>query len=127
VEWLGYVPHGEIKHYLAHAHLGVVPGRYTRQYGNPGLTTKLFEYLLMGLPVLSVDYPHRRVYIEKSQCGLTVGAEDVRAHADAILWFSRHPEERNRMGARGQAMVLDHYTWEKEAVRLLQFYDQILR
>lgn len=127
VKWLGYVPHREIKHYLANAHVGLVPGRYTRQYGNPGLTTKLFEYLLMGLPVLSVDYPHRRVYIEESRCGLTVGAEDVSAQADAILWFSRHPKERNRMGARGQAMVLDHYTWETEAGRLLQFYQQILR
>lgn len=126
VKWLGYVPPDRIKHYLANAHVGLVPGRYTQQYRNPGLTTKLFEYLLMGLPVLTVDYPHRRVYVEESQCGLVVPTEDVEAHVDAILWFRDHPEEARAMGERGRAMVLDHYTWDRERRRLLNFYDQII-
>lgn len=126
VKWLGYIPPQEIKHYLANAHVGLAPGRYTRQYGNPGLTTKLFEYLLMGLPVLSVDYPHRRVYVEESQCGLIVPAEDIKAHVDAILWFQDHPQEARAMGARGRAMVLNQYIWEQQRTRLLQFYNEIL-
>ncbi len=126
VQWLGYIPPHELKHYLANADVGLVPGLYTSQYKNPGLTTKLFEYLLMGLPVLSVDYPHRRIYIEESDCGIVVEAEDVQAHVDAILWFARHPEERRAMGERGQAMVKDHYIWEAEAHHLLEFYEQIV-
>jgi glycosyltransferase involved in cell wall biosynthesis len=126
VKWIGYIPPHELEHYLANADVGLVPGLYTPQYKNPGLTTKLFEYLLMGLPVLSVDYPHRRIYIEESKCGLVVEAEDVQAHVEAILWFYRHPQEGQSMGARGQAMVKDHYIWEKEAVHLIEFYKQIV-
>jgi hypothetical protein len=126
VQWLGYIPPNEIKHYLANADVGLVSGLYTPQYKNPGLTTKLFEYLLMGLPVLSVDYPHRRIYIEESDCGIVVEAEDVQAHVEAILWFDQHPEERQAMGERGQAMVKDHYIWEAEAKHLLEFYKQIV-
>ena len=126
VRWVGYVPHPDIKNYLAQSDVGLVPGLYTPQYSNPGLTTKLFEYLLCGLAVLSVDYPHRRVYIEESNCGLTVPAEDVQAHADAILWLRDHPAEREAMGQRGREMVLDRYTWQREQERLLDFYAQVV-
>ncbi len=125
VHWLGYIPHHQLKHYLVAAHVGLAPGLHTRQYKNPGLTTKIFEYLLCGLPVLSTDYPHRRVYLEESNCGLTVPARDVSAHADAILWLRDHPMEARAMGERGQAMVLDHYTWEAERKNLLTFYQAL--
>ncbi len=126
VQWLGYVQHEELKHYLANAHIGMAPGRHTQQYRRPGIATKLFEYMLGGLPIVTSDQPHRRKYIEESNCGLVVSAEDARAHADAILWLHDHPEEANAMGRRGMEMVLDHYTWESETPNLLTLYQTLL-
>jgi glycosyltransferase involved in cell wall biosynthesis len=126
VRWLGPIPHEQLKNYLAAAHTGTTPGRYTRQYKNPGLTTKLFEYLLCGLPVISVDYPHRKRYLDESNCGFALPADDVDAHVESILWLRDHSEEAHAMGERGQVMVLDHYTWEQEQVRLLSFYATLL-
>ena len=122
VRWLGYVPHDQLKHYLANAHAGLCPGLLTRQYGRPNLATKLFEYMLVGLPVITVDNPHWRAYVEESNCGLVVPAGDAGTHAQAILWLRDHPIEAAAMGQRGRAMVLDHYTWEQEQTRLLSFY-----
>lgn len=127
IRWLGPVPHLQLKHYLIAADVGVIPGLYTRQYSNPGVTTKLFEYMLCGLPVISADYPHRRVYIEEANGGLVVPAEDAAAHADAVLWLRDHPGETRAMGERGRAMVLNHYTWEQEQARLLAFYRAVLQ
>lgn len=127
VHWLGYVPHEQLKHYLANADVGVAPGSPTRQYRNPGISTKLLEYMLCGLPVLSVDRPHHLVYLEEGNCGLAVPLGDASAHAEAILWLRDHPEEARVMGQRGQAMVLDHYTWEREQARLLEFYQVLLQ
>jgi glycosyltransferase involved in cell wall biosynthesis len=126
VKLLGFVEHDQLKHYLTSAHAGLAPGLVTRQYQNPGLTTKIFEYLLAGLPVLSADYPHRRAVIDEANCGLAVPPEDAEAHADAILWLRDHPDEARTMGERGRAMVLDHYTWESEQSRLLDFYTSLL-
>jgi glycosyltransferase involved in cell wall biosynthesis len=126
VQWLGYVPHHKVKHYLKNADVGLVPGLHLRQYSNPGLTTKLFEYMLCALPVVSADYPHRRIYVEEGNCGLVVPAEDAGAHADAILWLRDHPEEARAMGKSGRDMVLARYTWEKEQLRLLDFYQSLL-
>lgn len=126
IHWLGAVPHDQVKNYLANADVGLAPGLLTRQYKNPGIATKLFEYMLAGLPIVSADYPHRRIYIEEANCGLVVPPEDAPAHADAILWLHDHPEEAQAMGARGRAVVLDHYTWEHEQLRLLAFYKELL-
>jgi glycosyltransferase involved in cell wall biosynthesis len=124
--WLGYVPHDEIKHYLRSADIGVAPGLRTRQYRNPGISTKLFEYMICGLPIVSVDHPHRKKYIDECNCGLTVPPKDASAHAEAVAWLLDHPEESQAMGSRGREMVLDHYTWEKEQSRFLAFYESLI-
>lgn len=127
IRWLGPIPHHLLKHYLSSADVGLAPGLHTRQYSNPGLTTKLFEYMLCGLPIISADYPHRRVYIEEGNCGLVVSAEDTKAHAEAILWLRDHLDTSRAMGQRGRALVLNHYTWEQEQSHLLAFYQEILQ
>ncbi|MGD9099603.1 MAG: glycosyltransferase family 4 protein [Anaerolineae bacterium] len=125
LHWLGYVPHEQIKHYLVSADVGMAPGLRTRQYQNPGISTKLFEYMLSALPIISVDHPHRRVYIEESDCGLLVPPQDASAYAESVLWLRAHPHEARVMGQRGRAMVLDHYTWEQEQSSLLEFYRKL--
>jgi len=125
VRRLGYVPHDRLKDYLAGANAGLCPGQHTRQYSRPNLPTKLFEYMLGGLPILTVDNPHWRAYVEESQGGLVVPAGDASAHAEAILWLRDHPAEAAAMGQRGRAMVLDHYTWEQEQTKLIAFYEAI--
>ena len=126
VHRLGYVPHDRLKHYLANAHVGLVPGRHTAQYTRPNIATKLFEYMLCGLPILTVDNPHWQQYVEEGQCGLVVPAGDAAAYARAILYLRAHPAEARAMGERGRAMVLNRYTWEQEQSRLLEFYQAIL-
>jgi glycosyltransferase involved in cell wall biosynthesis len=122
VSWLGAVPHEELKDYLAGANVGLLPGLMTAQYSNPGIATKLFEYMLCSLPVVSADYPHRRIFIDEAQCGLMVPPEDPAAHAAAIEYLVTHPEEAEEMGKRGRNYVLSSYTWEREQARLLDFY-----
>ncbi|UCG25579.1 MAG: glycosyltransferase family 4 protein [Chloroflexota bacterium] len=126
VHWLGPVPHEELKHYLANADAGLLPGLNTLQYSNPGIATKLFEYLLCELPVISADYPHRRRYIEEAQCGIMVPPEEPGAHAEAVRRLMQCPEETASMGERGRAYVLASYTWESEQARLLDFYQIVL-
>lgn len=127
VHWLGYVPHDQIKHYLTNAHVGMLPGLRTRQSRNPGIATKLLEYMLCGLPIISVDHPHHTIYIEECDCGLIVSPQDASAHAEAILWLRDHPDKARAMGQRGRDMVRDHYTWEREQSQLLTFYRALLQ
>jgi len=126
VRWLGPVPPDRLKDCLAGADAGVAPGLYTAQYRRPSLFTKLFEYMLAGLPVVCADYPWSRPYVEEGRCGLVVPAEDAAAYAQAIRWLRDHREEAREMGRRGREAVLGQYTWEREQERLLAFYREIL-
>ncbi len=127
VRWLGPVPPDQLKHYLANADVGVATGLYTAQYSRPSLFTKIFEYMLAGLPVICADYPWSRVYVEEGRCGLLVRGDDAGAYVQAIRWFYEHRQEARAMGQRGRQMVLERYTWEQEQQRLLTFYQKILQ
>ncbi len=126
VRLLGYILHDQIKHYLANAHVGLLPGLPTRQFRNPAIATKLLEYMLSELPILGVDHAHHRVFVEEADCGLLVPFADPAAHAEAILWLREHPEQARAMGQRGRALILERYTWEMEQDRLLEFYQDLL-
>lgn len=125
IRWLGAIPHDQLKHYLSNADVGLIPGQPTKQYTRPALSTKLFEYLLCELPLISVDYNYTRPFIEKSACGLIV-ENTPQSFAAAIKQLRSATDERRAMGTRGRAMVLAHYTWEQEQSELFRFYARLL-
>lgn len=126
VAFLGWVDRSALPHYLASADVAWLPGLPVKQYRHRAISVKQLECMLMGLPVVSSDLPHRRAFIEAADCGLLVTPDDPIAHAEAILWLQQHPQERQEMGSRGRRLVLDRYTWQSEASRLVAFYDRLL-
>lgn len=126
VTFLGWVPYAQVKDYLTYAHCAWMPGLLTAQFSNRGLSTKILEAMVCGVPIVSADLPHRREFIEPAKAGMLVTPDDPKAHADAILWLYRNPEERTAMGARGSAWVLEKSVWEHESEVLLRFYEQLL-
>jgi glycosyltransferase involved in cell wall biosynthesis len=124
---VGWIDHSRLKDYLASADLAWLPGLRVKQYQRRSISTKLLECMLMGLPIVSSDHPHRREFIDEASCGFSVAADDPAAHAEAILWLYHNPDERRAMGARGRQRVLDKYTWRTEASTLLAFYERLLK
>jgi len=88
--------------------------------------TKLFEYMALGLPVVTSDFPLYRDVVERAGCGLCVDPKDDAAVAQAIRWLIEHPSEAKAMGERGRAAVKTRYSWAVEAEKLLDFYDRVL-
>jgi len=123
---LGWIDHAEVKNYLASADVAWLPGLQVKQYQRRGISTKLLEAMLMGLAVVSSDHPHRKQFIDEAQAGFSVRADDPSAHAEAVLWLYRHPEEREIMGIRARQLILERYSWEVEATTLLALYRQLL-
>ena len=89
-------------------------------------TTKLFEYMALGLPVITSDFSLYRDVVERHNCGFCVSPYDSVQVADALVYLIEHPDEARAMGQRGRKAVEQAYNWNSEAEKLLNFYKLIL-
>lgn len=96
-------------------------GDYPESY-----TTKLFEYMALGLPVVTADFPLYKEIIERHNCGFCVSPYDPDAIAAALTYLIEHPAEARAMGERGRLAVATHYNWATEADKLRTFYREVL-
>ena len=121
----GWATRGEVATILGRVRAGLVVlhpvGGYTESW-----PVKMFEYMAAGLPVIASDFPLWRKIIDGAQCGLLVDPADPEAIAAAMQWVLDHPEEAERMGERGRAAVRERYNWDREAVKLLDFYQSLV-
>ena len=95
-------------------------GDYPESY-----TTKLFEYMALGLPVITSDFTLYRDVVERHSCGLCVSANDPTQITDALVYLIDHPHEAEAMGQRGRKAVEQFYNWNSEADKLLRFYEVV--
>lgn len=89
--------------------------------------TKMFEYMALGMPVVVSDFPLYRQVVEGSGCGLLVDPLDFRAVSSAVRWLLEHPIEAGDMGRRGRLAVMERYSWDCEAEKLVAFYGGVKR
>ena len=94
-------------------------GQYSK--GN-NLSTKVYEYMAMGLPVILSDFPYNRKMIEKYQFGLLVNPENPNDIAAKIGYLLKRPEEAARFGENGRKLVTKKLNWSVEEGKLLKFY-----
>lgn len=96
-------------------------GDYPESY-----TTKLFEYMALGLPVITADFPLYKDIVERHHCGFCVSPYDPAAIADALTYLIDHPDEARAMGERGRRAVEQEYNWATEADKLRAFYREVI-
>jgi len=116
----GYLPQKEAFEYTRDALAGIAllkpVGDYTDSY-----PTKLFDYMALGLPVITSDLPLLRAVVKPENCGFCVSAYDAEALAERMIWMIEHPQQLREMGENGRRAVLKKYHWEKN--KLLEFYN----
>ncbi|QRR02689.1 glycosyltransferase [Dyadobacter sandarakinus] len=88
-------------------------------------TTKMFEYMAMGIPVVTSDFPLYRNVVERSECGFCIFPYDADALAEKLLELIRDPEKRALMGRNGRKAVEENYNWKAEQQTLLSFYEHL--
>lgn len=89
--------------------------------------TKIFEYMMAGIPVICTDFVLWKGIVDRWHCGICVKPDDVDAVANAIRYLLDHPDEARRMGENGRRAVREEFNWDSEAKKLTAFYAEILK
>mgnify|MGYP000853804848 CR=1 FL=1 len=129
VDYRGMLPFGYIPKILAESYLGVALLRYSgNTAGKTGTlgNTKLFEYMLAGLPVICTDFILWKNIINTYECGICVEPTDTNAISLAIHEMFSNQEKAKRMGENGRKAVLEKYNWNIEEQKLLSLYKQLI-
>lgn len=84
--------------------------------------TKLFEYMILGIPCIVSDFPLYRKVVEESQCGLLVDPMDINKIKEAIRWLYNNQIEAVKMGENGRIFAMQKYSWDSEFLKLKEFY-----
>jgi glycosyltransferase involved in cell wall biosynthesis len=112
--------------YTSGATIGVIPTEMWHpvfQYSSPN---KLFEYIAVGLPVVTSDLPIIRQICEEHRCGVLCDPRSPSSIAKAINSILAEPEQYSRMkaGALSAARV---YNWEHQEEVLLTLYRSLAK
>jgi glycosyltransferase involved in cell wall biosynthesis len=122
IELSGVKSRDELRALLRGALAFVLPSR-------PGecLPLVYLEALASGTPVIGTDTGGSREVVRNGDNGFLLPPGDVDGTAIAIRALLNNEPMRKAMGASGQRLVADKYTWEKCAAGYLEVYSSCLR
>jgi len=116
-------PFEEVPSYIEASRVCLVPHQ-SNPHTEATSPHKLFQYMLMGKPVVvSSCKPLRRVVLE-TKGGLVFSAGDSDHLAEIILQL-KDENLRKELGQAGKQAVLNRYNWERTSRDLIRLYENI--
>jgi glycogen(starch) synthase len=120
VDWLGFVPAGELAVLTAAADCAIVPSIY-EPFGMVAL-----EAAAAGTPLVVADTGGLREFVRHGVTGLRFTPGDVAGLADAVTLLLRDEVLAHRLARAGRAALAD-YAWPAIAARTVAEYGRAIR
>jgi glycosyltransferase involved in cell wall biosynthesis len=119
----GRLPFTQVQTIMARSHAGLIP-HYATAAWNATIPNKLFDYMLLGLPVIVSDAAPTARIVSRAECGEVFHDRDVVDLARCIVALTA-PEVREQQGRRGQEAIYKQYNWATDAATLLHTIEAI--
>jgi glycosyltransferase involved in cell wall biosynthesis len=116
------LPHRDVLERVRGASVGVVCN-LPIELNRAALPSKLFEYVALGIPVVSADLPAIREYFSADEV-LFFRAGDANALATALREVATHPEAA-RMRAAAARRRYEEYRWQANAKRYAALLERL--
>jgi glycosyltransferase involved in cell wall biosynthesis len=124
VRFFSPLPIREIAAVMGRADLGVVPKR-ADSFGNEAYSTKIMEFMAVGVPVVVSSTKIDRYYFDESVVRFFESGNDE-AMAEAMLQVLCNEELRCDMIRRAGKYVSQN-SWERHKIRYLKLVDALVR
>lgn len=119
VSLAGFVPPKDIPQYLAAMDVTTLPNQ--AGYCSP---LKLFEYMAMARPPVSVNTRPVAATMVDGKEGLLFPAGDVEALTSHMRDLTLHPDKRRALGAAARTRMEEEFTWRHNAERIFSLLEQ---
>lgn len=120
VEFLGQLPHQQVMEYMSICDIFMLPS-WQETFG-----LVYIEAMAHTKPVIGVQDQGVDGIVKHGKTGLLVRPRNVDSLVEALDYLLGHPEEARAMGERARELVLENYTWEKNAEKTIQVYEEVL-
>lgn len=118
----GFLPVAEIAGIMANADLAVVPKRASMGFGNEAASTKIVEFMSLGVPVIASRTRIESLYFNESQV-MFVAPDDEIALAAAILQLWQDGGLRHQIAENGLKYVEEN-SWARRKATYFKVIDR---
>ena len=94
---------------------------YTR-----ALPTKIFEYMAVGLPFITSNFPFFLEQFERHEAGEFVDPKNVKDISVKLIAMLKNNGSLDQMSMNGTKAVQEFYSWESQSDKLIDLYKKIL-
>ena len=119
----GFLPMREIAKVMSNVDLGVVPKR-TDSFSNEAFSTKIFEFMMVGVPVLAANTAIDRFYFNDSVIKF-FNAGDENDLAEKMLELINSREKLKTLSSNATEL-LKEYNWEIHRERYYNLVDSLI-
>jgi glycosyltransferase involved in cell wall biosynthesis len=126
IKMITAVPHEDVPCYLSICDAGILPYPDI-EWLNMNTPLKLLEYMAMEKPVILTDIRAHRAVTDNAKCAIYIEDNSPANIANAIRRLAKQKPLLPTMGKEGRRIVLDKFTWEKQAENLLTYAGRLHR
>jgi glycosyltransferase involved in cell wall biosynthesis len=119
IRFEGMRPREEVMTILQSSRFMVLPSIWYE-----GFPMTIVESFACGTPILSAAIGNMLSIVEEQRTGLFFEPGDIDDLADRIVWAVTHEAEMLQMGQKARMQYEQHYTPDKNLVRLMRIYEE---
>lgn len=116
-----FLPSREIARVMATTDLAIEPKRATSAFGNEALSTKIMEFMALGVPVIASKTKIHAYYYDESMIRYYENDDETKL-AQQILQLKNDPELRARLATSAKKYIQEN-NWDARKHEYLQLVD----
>lgn len=126
IEYLGSLSREELFEYYSRTSVGMNLLMGVGQYDAvDNLSTKIYEYMCCGMPVVSSDLRYARLVNSEYEFAIIIDPKKKNDIIDAVDSLFSDCELTKRLGQNGIRAVKEKFNWEIESQKLLSLYNSL--
>lgn len=123
VFFTGWIPAENVPGFIESGDVGLVP-HDVNSFTNTTAPNKLFDYMMMGVPVLATEMAPVERIVRETGCGEVVPSNSSPNQMTHSI-ISMKKQGLNRMGRKGQEAISRTYNWERSAETILESIEEL--